>query len=66
VIVHSRVEMDRLAAHRLKVAWSAALNALAVANDCPKCTPLFRIAQLQAQRAVDLYFEELESSVRSI
>jgi hypothetical protein len=66
VIVHSRIEMDSLAAYGLKVAWSTALSALAVANNCPKCTPLFGIAHLQAQRAVDLYFDEVESSVRPI
>jgi hypothetical protein len=66
VTIHSCIEMDSLTAYRLKVAWSTALSALAVANDRLKCTPLFRIAQLQAQRAVDLYFEEVESSVRPI
>jgi hypothetical protein len=52
--------MDSLAAYRLKVAWSSALTALAVANACPKYTFSFRIARLQAQKAIDLYFEEVE------
>jgi hypothetical protein len=64
--VQARVEMDSRAAYRLKVAWSSALTALAVANACPKHTFLFGIARLQAQREIDLYFEEVESSLNRI
>jgi hypothetical protein len=64
--VQAHIEMDSLAAHRLKVAWSSALTALAVANDCQKYTFSFRIARLQAQKAIDLYFEEVESSLNGI
>jgi hypothetical protein len=45
---------------------SFALSALTVANDCPKHTFSFRIARLQAQKAIDLYFEEVESSLNGI
>ena len=64
--VHAHIEMDGLAAYRLKVAWSFALKALALANDCPKHTFSFRIARLQAQKAIDLYFDEVESSLNGI
>jgi hypothetical protein len=64
--VQAQIEMDSLAAYRLKVAWSTALCALAVANDCSKYAHPFRIARLQAQRAIDLYFEEVESSLNRI
>jgi hypothetical protein len=64
--VQAHIEMDSLAAYRLKVAWSTALNALAVANDCSKSTYSFRIGRLQAQRAIDLYFEDVEASVKRI
>ena len=58
--VQARIEMDNMTAYRLEVAWSFALKALAVANDCPKQAFAFRMARLQAQRAIDLYFEEVE------
>jgi hypothetical protein len=61
--VQAHIKMDSLAAYRLKVAWSFALKALAVANDCPKHTFSFRIARLQT---IDLYFEEVESSLNGI
>jgi hypothetical protein len=64
--VQAHIEIDSLAAYRLKVAWSFALSALAVANDCPKHTFAFRMARLQAQRAIDIYFEEVESSLNRI
>ena len=64
--VQARIVMDDLAAYRLKVAWSFALKALALANACPKHTFSFRIARLQAQKAIDLYFEEIESSLNGI
>ena len=64
--VQARIEMDDLAAYRLKVAWSFALKALALANACPKYTHTFRIARLQARKAIDLYFEEVESSLNGI
>ena len=64
--VQAHIKMDSLAAYRLKVAWSFALSALAVANDCPKHTFSFRIARLQAHKAIDLYFEEVESSLNGI
>ena len=50
----------------IKIAWSFALSALTVANDCPKHTFSFRIARLQARKAIDLYFEEVESSLNRI
>ena len=64
--VHTHIEMDDLAAYRLKVAWSSALKALTLANACPEYTFSFRIARLQAQKAIDLYFEEVESSLNGI
>ena len=64
--LHTHIEMDTMAAYRLKVAWSFALKALAVANDCPKHTFSFRIARVQAQKAIDLYFDEVESSLNGI
>ena len=64
--VHTHIEMDSVAAYRLKAAWSSALKALALANACPEYTFSFRIARLQAQKAVDLYFEEIESSLNRI
>jgi len=64
--VQAHIEMDTLAAYRLKVAWSFALRALAMVNDCPKHTFSFRIARLQAQKAIDLYFDEVESSLNGI
>ena len=64
--LHAHIEMDTMATYRLKVAWSFALSALAVANDCSKYTFSFRIARLQAQKAIDLYFDEVESSLNGI
>ena len=64
--VHSHIEMDDLAAYRLKVAWSTALSALAVANDCSKYEHAFRIARLEAQKAIDLYFEQVELCLNGI
>ena len=64
--VQAHIKMDSLAAYRLKVAWSSVLTALAVANACPKHTFLFGIARLQAQREIDQYFEEVESSLNRI
>jgi hypothetical protein len=64
--VQARIEMDSRAVYRLKAAWSSALTALAVANNCPKETFPFRIARLQAQKAIDLYFEEVETSLKRI
>jgi hypothetical protein len=64
VTVHSRFEMDSFTAYRLKVAWSTALAALAVANDCPKWTVTYRVAYREAQRVLDLYFEEVETTIK--
>ncbi len=62
--VHSRSEMDKSTAYHLKIAWSAALAALAVANDCPKGTLAYRVACREAQKAIDLYFEEVETTIK--
>ena len=64
--IRANIELDSLAACRLEVAWSTALSALAVANDCSKYAPSFRIARLQAQLAIDLYFEEIESRLKRL
>ena len=65
VTVQSRFEMDRSTAYRLEIAWSTALAALAVANDCPKGTLAYRVACLEAQKAIDLYFEEVETTTKA-
>ena len=57
MIVRLHIETDS----RLRLAWLTAINAVAVANDGPSHTLVCRIARLQAQKALELYFEEVGS-----
>ena len=63
VTVHLHFETDRMSAYHLRRAWLTALNAIAVANDCPRDTVVHRIAHLQALKALDHYFEQIDSSL---
>ena len=60
VIVRLHIETDSLARRRLRLAWLTAINAVAVANERPSHTLVCRVARLQAQKALELYFEEVE------
>ncbi len=62
--VRLHIETDSLARRRLRLAWLTAINAVAVANDCPSYTLVFRVARLQAQKALELYFDEVESCLK--